>query len=1046
MALGTVLLFLAVATSSGAVLTSFLSLRNDDEQYRKLSRFLNLLTYFMTSFAMLVLVLAFVTDDFSVQTVYDHSSSSLGTLYKISAMWAGRGGSFLLWAWVVSFALIIEEAIFNQDLIKTAREEDTKKGKRRRARMPYRSEGGPALLRPGRTTYLNWMRITGLVVLLTLMAVVIHYDVFAHTTEERIKVDGDGNAIYDGHGDPVIEDVEVDPPEGRGLDPSLETPLMVLHPPVTFLAYGMSVIPFSAAIAHLLTGYRGWRRHSVRWARPAWFFFTLGIGLGALWAYTELSFGGYWAWDPVEVVNLLPWFAATALLHMHLRPRKEFGHAAPMVAVLLMIMTFFATFTTRGGGLWLSSAHDYVASGQFSEGAGERLKEILAGNTDIAIIFSAMVVIYFMSCGLLAMRYFMDNLYGDFRRGRRDLTTGFPFFYLVFMVFLSGYAVLDIHGLTSIALGIADIFPGHAGVMLVLVAVFLPMVAWIYSTLGDEDEEVEVTLEKLVDDKGLMQLAVLFLIFTLFITFITLLAGMNGIRVDDFHEKMLFIVPLLLIVLTICLIWRMTGRRTATILGAVAAFGSIVGVIGCVVGMNSMSDCLVGVLMPPAIVGLGAAMIKVSETVSGMSFRTGEHDKEHHMGGTEGKKWDEQRRASRKHVRSGVRPGKRDKFEGENLAAVLVFLAGLLGLLMWGASPVRVILVFPMETNGFMLSAGFLLSLTAMALAPVVAARENFALAVLAGLTAVLSAGFMVGSVLGAFALYLVAANRMYYRDAKRLKLSYASYREKDDFVLFSRIFFRKVLGDLLAMAPVTKKTGGHLIHLGLVLLIIGYTVNTAYESKRNIPSAQEGSSMGIELEDFELEIVNITMTQVVFGRSTFYRHADGSLEETRLHELYVTMTVDILYKDGTNNRRMIAGGVEINYFECWYNITGENGTTVRSIQTTTGGTYNANLGFRDIFIIYHPRISNKTLEPTGRVELELRYLPFMNVLWGGMWLMVAGSFLTILAMTAINRMDEKKRDEKKRDEKKRDENKRDEKKRDENKRDEKKRDEKKRD
>ena len=107
------------------------------------------------------------------------------------------------------------------------------------------------------------------------------------------------------------------PTEGAGMSPSLQHPVMLIHPPVVFLGYAIWAVPFALALSALLTGQinRHWFEQARRWTLCAWTILGLGILLGAKWAYEELGWGGYWSWDPVENGSLIPWLTGTALIH-----------------------------------------------------------------------------------------------------------------------------------------------------------------------------------------------------------------------------------------------------------------------------------------------------------------------------------------------------------------------------------------------------------------------------------------------------------------------------------------------------------------------------------------------------------------------------------------------------------------------------------------------------------------------------------------------------------------------------------------------------------
>ncbi len=154
------------------------------------------------------------------------------------------------------------------------------------------------------------------------------------------------------------------PPDGKGLNPLLQHPAMVIHPPMLYLGYVGFVVPFAFAIAALATGQLGnrWIKTVRRWTLTAWLFQGVGIMLGARWAYVELGWGGYWAWDPVENASLMPWICGTAFLHsVMVQERQGMLKAWNMVLIILCyLLCLFGTFLTRSGVV--SSVHSFAQS------------------------------------------------------------------------------------------------------------------------------------------------------------------------------------------------------------------------------------------------------------------------------------------------------------------------------------------------------------------------------------------------------------------------------------------------------------------------------------------------------------------------------------------------------------------------------------------------------------------------------------------------------------------------------------------------------------
>jgi cytochrome c-type biogenesis protein CcmF len=242
-----------------------------------------------------VLLQAFLKKDFGFGYVTGNSDASLSTFYRVAGFWAGQQGSFLLW---LLFIAIVTVVIALLDLGKV-----------------QRLVGGAVM------------------VLCAIGAVFTSLMVFnaASNPFERAVA---GTQPF-------------------GLNPLLLHPAMVLHPPALFLGYVGLSVPFAFAISALLLGDAGktWVKLSQKWAVFGWLALSLGIGLGAWWAYVVLSFGGYWGWDPVENTSLVPWLAATALLHSFTlyRTRGIFKHWALGLAAATFFFTILATWTTRTG-------------------------------------------------------------------------------------------------------------------------------------------------------------------------------------------------------------------------------------------------------------------------------------------------------------------------------------------------------------------------------------------------------------------------------------------------------------------------------------------------------------------------------------------------------------------------------------------------------------------------------------------------------------------------------------------------------------------------
>jgi cytochrome c-type biogenesis protein CcmF len=262
-------------------------------------------TLAMVVLASLGLWTALLTHDFSIKYVASFTSANLPKIYTITAFWGGQSGSLLFWALIL--------AAFSAIALWSNRSSN-------RELMPYVS-GTLALI---------------LVFFLATLCL----------------------------GSNPFERLDWIPPDGRGLNPQLQNPGMAIHPPNLYLGFVATSIPFAFAIAALLTRRLDaeWLAAVRRWALLAWFFNTVGIVLGMWWAYVELGWGGYWAWDPVENASLLPWLVNTAFLHSIMVQEKR-GMLRKWNVTLVIsafLLSIFGTFITRSG--IISSVHSFAQS------------------------------------------------------------------------------------------------------------------------------------------------------------------------------------------------------------------------------------------------------------------------------------------------------------------------------------------------------------------------------------------------------------------------------------------------------------------------------------------------------------------------------------------------------------------------------------------------------------------------------------------------------------------------------------------------------------
>lgn len=267
---------------------------------------------------------ALLTNEFQLEFVASHSERNLPTLFKISALWGGQAGSLLFWT-LLACGMAVSATWF------------------------FRRQN------PSQKPYIN-------AVLLTYIGFFLSLLLFAENPFNRLWQTPAGDlvtSVFRPDGATAFI-----PMDGQGLNPQLQNYWMVIHPVALYLGFVGMTVPFAFAVAALVTGQLGntWIKMIRKWTLAPWLFLSIGILLGSQWAYIELGWGGYWAWDPVENASLLPWLTATAFVHsIMIQERRGMLKVWNMVLIwLTWELTLIGTFLTRSGVV--QSVHSFALS------------------------------------------------------------------------------------------------------------------------------------------------------------------------------------------------------------------------------------------------------------------------------------------------------------------------------------------------------------------------------------------------------------------------------------------------------------------------------------------------------------------------------------------------------------------------------------------------------------------------------------------------------------------------------------------------------------
>ncbi len=362
----------------------------------------SLLQLVLVLVSFLSLVISFINSDFSNETVFNNSHTTIPLFYKITGTWGNHEGSLLLWLLVLTLFIFIF-------LIKSK----------------------------------NQLKKYRILSVIFQQIIIIGFFIFL------IKTSNPFSYLF-----PI-------PKEGLGLNPILQDPALAIHPPILYLGYVGSSIIFSSVLSATTLNYinSDWAKHIKDWILISWIFLTLGILLGSIWAYYELGWGGFWFWDPVENVSLMPWLALTTLLHciLVLEKRSLFGSWVIILSIATFTLSMCGTFLVRSG--ILNSVHTFANDPErglfilsflfvlvfisififfiFHKSDDKKLSPIFLLSKETSIVINNWFMMYFLSVVLIGTVYpiFLDAI------SSQKISVGPPFYHKLIIPFLIPFLI-----------------------------------------------------------------------------------------------------------------------------------------------------------------------------------------------------------------------------------------------------------------------------------------------------------------------------------------------------------------------------------------------------------------------------------------------------------------------------------------------------------------------------------------------------------------------------------------------------------------------------
>jgi len=427
-----------------------------------------LLTWPLLTLTAGILIYLLINNHFEVQFVYEVTSTSMPTYLKVTAWWGGQAGSILFWSWLMSaFASLVTLRKWDRD-----------------------------------REFLPWVIVVASITLAFFLSMTIFFE----NPFAQLYQTASGIAA---HTFQPANSILFTPQDGRGLNPLLRHPGMVIHPPMLYLGFVSFVIPYAFAMAALITGRTDdrWIRITRRWTLWAWLFLSCGLVLGSRWAYDVLGWGGFWGWDPVEIAAFMPWLTGTAFLHsvMIQEKRGMLKHWNMLLIILTYSLVIFGTFLTRSGVL--SSVHAFAQSAigpYFFIFIGLTLIisislifyrwDRLRSETEMTSLLSREALfllnnLLFISILVVCFWGVIYPLISELFTGQK-VTVGPPFYQratgplFAALIFLMGIAPLSAWGHSTVKTLGRAIWKPAVGALLITIALFLTYTHNIYAILG----------------------------------------------------------------------------------------------------------------------------------------------------------------------------------------------------------------------------------------------------------------------------------------------------------------------------------------------------------------------------------------------------------------------------------------------------------------------------------------------------------------------------------------------------------------------------------